>query len=124
LNRLTRAYMPLLPEQKLLLLFSFSKLKKIAFLVLLFERMDSELRSYFIATGRDLSVIERARERFWRLLSSDEAFVSWNELREAILDLLPDSEDDGSEAAASLGMRGSLPPTSQDLSKTDKIAMS
>jgi hypothetical protein len=116
--------MPLLPEQKLLLLFSFWKLKKIAFLVLLFERMDSELRSYFIATGRDLSVIERARERFWRLLSSDEAFVSWNELREAILDLLPDSEDDGSEAAASLGMRGSLPPTSQDLSKTDKIAMS
>jgi hypothetical protein len=89
----------LLPEQKMLLLLSLSKLKKIAFLILLFERMEPELRSYFIATGRDVSVIQQARESFWRLLSGDEAFVSWNELRETILDLLPDSEDDGSEAA-------------------------
>jgi uncharacterized protein YjaG (DUF416 family) len=89
----------LLSQQKKSLLVSFSKAKKIAFLVLLFERMLPELRSYFLATDRDLSVIQRAREEFWRLLSSDGAFVSWNELRETILDLLPDSEDDGSEAA-------------------------
>jgi hypothetical protein len=58
-----------------------------------------ELQSYFLATSRDVSVVKRARERFWRLLSGDQAFASWNELRETILDLLPDSEDDGSEAA-------------------------
>jgi hypothetical protein len=89
----------LLSQQRKSLLLSFSNTKKLAFLILLFDRMLPELRSYFLATSRDLSVIQRARERFWRLLSGDETFVSWNELRETILDLLPDSEDDGSEAA-------------------------
>ena len=89
----------LLSEQKKSLLLSFSKTKKLAFLMLLLDRMLPELRSYFLATGRDFSVIQRARERFWRLLSGDETLVCWNELRETILDLLPDSEDDGSEAA-------------------------
>jgi hypothetical protein len=89
----------LLSQQDKSLLLSLSKTKKLAFLVLLFDRMLPELRSYFIATGRDLSVIQQARARFWRLLSGDEEFVSWNEMRETILDLLPDSEDDGSEAA-------------------------
>jgi hypothetical protein len=89
----------LLSQQKKSLLLSFSNMKKLAFLILLFERMLPELRWYFLVTSRDLSVIQRARERFWRLRSGDETFVSWNELRETILDLLPDSEDDGSEAA-------------------------
>jgi hypothetical protein len=100
----------LLPEQKQSLLLSFSRLKKIAFLVLLFDRMAPE---YFLATGRDLSVIQQARERFWRLLSGDEALASWNELRETILNLLPDSEDDGSRLPTSLGMPDSSLPTSR-----------
>jgi hypothetical protein len=85
-------------EQRSLLL-SLSTMKKLAFLILLFDRMLPELHSYFLASGRDFSVIQQARERFWRLLSGDETFASWSELRETILDLLPDSEDDGSAAA-------------------------
>jgi len=113
----------LLPEQKQSVLLSLSRMKKIAFLVLLFERMRPELRSYFLATGRDLSVIQRAQDTFWRLLCGDEAFVSWSELTEEILDLLPDSEDDGSEAASfSPGMLDSLPPKSRDWLTTDGTA--
>jgi hypothetical protein len=79
-------------EQRSLLL-SLSTMKKLAFPILLFDRMLPEIHSYFLASGRDFSIIQQARERFWRLLSS------WSELRETILDLLPDSEDDGSAAA-------------------------
>ena len=89
----------LLNAERQSLLLSFSTMKKLAFLILLFDRMLPELRSYFLASGRDFSVIQQARERFWRLLSGDETFASWSELRETILDLLPDSEDDGSSAA-------------------------
>jgi uncharacterized protein YjaG (DUF416 family) len=92
--------MPELPrEQRKTLLLSFSKMKKLAFLTLLFDRMLPELHTYFLASGRDFSVIQQARERFWRLLSGDETFASWGELRENILDLLPDMDDDGSLAA-------------------------
>jgi hypothetical protein len=55
-----------------------------------------ELRSYFLASGRDFTVIQTANERFSRMLSGDEKFVSWNGLRENILDTLPDMDDDGS----------------------------
>jgi hypothetical protein len=89
----------LLNAERKSLLLSFSTIKKLAFLILLFDRMLPELRSYFLASGRDFSIIQQARERFWRLLSGDETFASWSELRETILDLLPDSEDDGSSEA-------------------------
>lgn len=89
----------LLSAQRKSFLLSFSRMKKLAFLILLFDRMLPELHSYFIASGRDFSVIQQARERFWQLLSGDETFASWGELRENILDLLPDMDDDGSLAA-------------------------
>jgi uncharacterized protein YjaG (DUF416 family) len=89
----------LLSAKRKSLLLSFSTMKKLVFLILLYERMLPELRSYFLASGRDFIVIQTASERFWQLLSSEQTFVSWNELREKILDSLPDSEDDGSLAA-------------------------
>jgi uncharacterized protein YjaG (DUF416 family) len=88
----------LLSARRKSLLLSFSTMKKLAFVILLYERMLPELRSYFLASGRDFTVIQAASERFWQLLSGDETFASWNELREKILDSLPDSEVDGSLA--------------------------
>jgi uncharacterized protein YjaG (DUF416 family) len=85
-------------EQKSLLL-SFPRIKKLAFLILVCERMLPELRSYLHSSGRDFVLIEAARKKFWQLLSGDETSVSWDELTEKLLDLLPDSEDDGSLAA-------------------------
>jgi hypothetical protein len=61
--------------------------------------MQPELRSYFLASGRDLLPFRAATERFWQLLSGDQGFHSWEELRETLFDSLPDSEDDGSLAA-------------------------
>jgi uncharacterized protein YjaG (DUF416 family) len=89
----------LLSAKRKSLLLSFSTMKKLAFLILLYERMLPELRSYFLASGRDFVMIQAANGRFWQLLAGDETFASWNELREKILDSLPDSEDDGSLAA-------------------------
>jgi uncharacterized protein YjaG (DUF416 family) len=89
----------LLTNERKSLLLSFSRIKRLAFLILLYERMLPELRSYFHSSGRDFIVIEAARKKFWQLLSGDETSVSWDELREKLLDLLPDSEDDGSLAA-------------------------
>jgi uncharacterized protein YjaG (DUF416 family) len=86
----------LLSAKRKWLLLSFSTIKKLTFLILLYERMLPELRSYFLASGRDFIAIEAARERFWQLLSGDETFASWAKLREKILDSLPDMDDDGS----------------------------
>jgi uncharacterized protein YjaG (DUF416 family) len=89
----------LLTNERKSLLLSFSRIKKLAFLVLLYERMVPELRSYLRSSGQDFTLIEAARKKFWQLLSDDGTSVSWDELREKLLDLLPDSEDDGSLAA-------------------------
>jgi hypothetical protein len=86
----------LLSGERKSLLLAFSRTKKLAFLILLFDRMLPELCSYFLASRRDFSVIQKARERFWRCLSGDETSASWGELRETILDTLPDMDDDGS----------------------------
>jgi uncharacterized protein YjaG (DUF416 family) len=89
----------LLTDERKSLLLSFSRTKKLSFLVLLCERMMPELHSYFLSSGRNFVPFQAARKRFWQLLSSDETFASWDELREQLLDLLPDSEDDASLAA-------------------------
>jgi hypothetical protein len=90
----------LLGAERKSLLLSFSKMKKLDFLILLFDRMLPELRSYFLASARDLGVIEKARANFWRLLSDDQISNSWEALREEILNALPDSEHLGTVASA------------------------
>ena len=47
----------LLSAKRKSLLLSFSTMKKLVFLILLYERMLPELRSYFLASGRDFIVI-------------------------------------------------------------------
>jgi uncharacterized protein YjaG (DUF416 family) len=89
----------LLTDERKSLLLSFSRTKKLSFLILLCERMSPELHSYFLSSGRHFVIFQAARKKFWQLLSGDETFTSWDELREQLLDLLPDSEDDGSLAA-------------------------
>jgi uncharacterized protein YjaG (DUF416 family) len=89
----------LLREEKKSLLLSLSRTKKLAFLVLLYERMLPELFSYFLASERDFSLMQRASKTFWQFSSSNETSASWSELRETILDALPDMDDDGSLAA-------------------------
>ena len=52
----------LLSAKRKSLLLSFSTMKKLVFLILLYERMLPELRSYFLASGRDFIVIQTASE--------------------------------------------------------------
>jgi uncharacterized protein YjaG (DUF416 family) len=89
----------LLTDKHKSLLLSFAKTKKLSFVILLCDRMMPELNSYFLSSGRNLVLFQSASKRFWQLLSGDETFASWDELKEQLLDLLPDSEDDGSLAA-------------------------
>src|SRR5213079_39635 len=76
----------LISEETIARLLSLSANKKVAFMLLLYERMAPELRAL-------------AREEFWRSLTGD-SFVSWSQLREDILGAAPDSEVFGSLAAS------------------------
>ena len=77
------------------LLLAFPSKKKLAFLVLLYERMIPELRSFCLAESRDFSIFQRAREDFWASLADGNWSTSWAQLTQDILDATPDSEDYG-----------------------------
>ncbi|MGC2781332.1 MAG: DUF416 family protein, partial [Bradyrhizobium sp.] len=81
-------------------LLSFVAGKKVAFLVLLYERMIPELRSFCIAEGRDFSIFQKAREEYWQSLMDSSRSISWAQLREDILNATPDSEDFGSQESS------------------------
>jgi hypothetical protein len=76
-------------------LTSFAAGKKLAFLLLLYERMIPALFTFYLAEGLDLSVFQEAREEFWRALIQDQR-ISWARLRDDILNATFDSEDFGS----------------------------
>jgi uncharacterized protein YjaG (DUF416 family) len=90
----------LMSEENIARLLSLSAKKKLAFAVLLYERMIPELRSFCIDESFDFSHFQTAREEFWRSLMDGESSVSWAQLREGILNATPDSEDFGSLAAS------------------------
>jgi uncharacterized protein YjaG (DUF416 family) len=78
-------------------LLSFSAGKKVAFLMLLYERMVPELHSFCLAEGRDFSHFQKACEEYWRSLTDSSRSISWAQLREDILSATPNSEDFGSQ---------------------------
>jgi uncharacterized protein YjaG (DUF416 family) len=81
-------------------LLSFSTGRKVAFLVLLYEKMIPELRSFCLTESRDFSIFQNAREEYWRSLMDSSRSISWTQLREDILNATPDSEDFGSQEAS------------------------
>jgi hypothetical protein len=89
----------LINEESKAHLLALSRLKRLAFLILLSNRMKPELRSYFLIRGCDFIPFQIADDRFWLFLSGDQEFHSWDELQHTLLDTLPDSEDDGSLAS-------------------------
>jgi uncharacterized protein YjaG (DUF416 family) len=99
-NRGGQKMLKLMSEETMAKLLSFSTRKKVAFAMLLYERMIPELHSFSVAERRDFSCFERAREEFWRSLMDDKSSINWTKLREDILDATPDSEDYGSLEAS------------------------
>lgn len=89
-----------MPEETIARLQSLTAKKKLAFAVLLYERMIPELRIFTDAEGLDFSCFQKARDEFWRWLKGNESPVAWVQLREDILNATPDSEDFGSLAAS------------------------
>jgi uncharacterized protein YjaG (DUF416 family) len=94
-------------EETLARLQSLTTKKKLAFAVLLYERMIPELRSFTAAKCLDFSCFQRARDEFWLSLKDNASAVSWAELREDILNASPDSES-FSCLAASFGLNAAL----------------
>jgi uncharacterized protein YjaG (DUF416 family) len=92
--------MKLMSKETTAKLLSFSTGKKVAFLVLLYEKMISELRSFCVTESRDFSIFQEAREEYWRSLMDSSPSISWTKLREDILNATPDSEDFGSQEAS------------------------
>jgi len=90
----------LISKEAALRLISFPAGKKLAFLLLLYERMVPALYSFRHAEGLDVSVFQEARERFWRAPIEGAPRDSWEKLREDILNATPDSEDFGSLEAS------------------------
>lgn len=90
----------LMPKETTVRLMSFPAGKKIAFLVLLYERMIPALCSSCLVEGLDFSIFQKAREEFWRSLTDGAWPIDWTQLREDILNATPDSEDFGSEEAS------------------------
>lgn len=88
--------MKLIANEAATKLLSFSAGKKAAFLILLYERMVPELRSFCLAEDRDFFIFEKARQEYWRSLLDGSRPISWAQLREDILDATPDTEDFGS----------------------------
>ena len=90
----------LISKEKVQRLMSFPTGKKVAFLLLLYERMLPALLSFRTAEGLDLSIFQEAREKFWRALIQGSRPISWVRLRDDIHDAIPDSEDFGSLEAS------------------------
>ena len=86
----------LLSAKRKSLLLSFSTMKKLAFLILLYDRMLPELRSYFLASGRDFVRHSDGAQRGSGDCCLGDANVRFLERAEGeqLLDSLPDSEDD------------------------------
>jgi hypothetical protein len=81
-------------------LMSFPPAKRLALLLLLYERMIPALFSFRLTEGLDVSVFQEAGEKFWRSLTEGARPVSWGVLRDDILSATPDSEDFGSLEAS------------------------
>jgi hypothetical protein len=96
----------LLSKQAALRLMSFPVAKKVAFLLLLYERM-RPATYFYLAEGLAFSVFEEAREKFWRSLIQGAPPLSWVRLRDDIHDAIPDGEDFGS-LEASFAMNAAL----------------
>ena len=90
----------LISKETALSLMSFPVGKKVAFLLLLYERMMPALISFRRAERLDLSVFLEARAKFWHSLIQGASTASWARLRDDILNSIPDSEDFGSQAAS------------------------
>jgi uncharacterized protein YjaG (DUF416 family) len=75
-------------------------MKKLVFLILLYERMIPELRDFCFSEGRDFSIFQKAREQFWQTVRGSESTSHWKELREDILDAAPNTEDYGTLAGS------------------------
>jgi hypothetical protein len=88
----------LLPEKQITCLLSLPPKKKAAFMLLLYQRMVPELRSFASSQHRNFSRFQEASERFWRSLIDDSVYP-WLDLREKLLNELPDSEQLGSHEA-------------------------
>jgi hypothetical protein len=88
----------LLPAKQMTCLLSLVSGKKAAFMLLLYQRMVPELRSFASAHRRDFSCFQEASERFWSSMI-DDSVQSWLDLRERLLNELPDSEQFGSHEA-------------------------
>jgi len=92
--------MKLMSKETTAKLLSFSTGKKVAFLVILYEKMIHELQSFCATERRDFSIFQKAREEYWRSLMDSSPSISWTKLREDILNATPDSEDFGSQEAS------------------------
>src|ERR1700753_3477452 len=92
--------MKLMSKETAANLMSFLAGKKVAFLVLLFERMIPDLRAFCLAEGRDFSIFQKSRDECWRSLMDSSRPISWGWLQEDILGAIPDSEDFGSQQAS------------------------
>jgi hypothetical protein len=88
----------LISKETALRLMSFPVGKKVAFLLLLYERM-RPATYFYLAEGLAFSVFQEAREKFWGSLVQGAPPISWAQLRDDILDATPDTEDSGSKEA-------------------------
>lgn len=85
----------LMSEETRAHLLAFPTKKKLAFLVLLYERMIPELRSFCIAERRDFSIFQEAHNEFWKSFADGKSSISWPQLRRDIIDATPNTEDFG-----------------------------
>ena len=88
----------LLPARQMTCLLSLAFGKKAAFMLLVYQRMVPELRSFVSAHRRDFSCFQEASVRFWSSLT-DDSVHPWLDLRARLLNELPDSEQFGSHDA-------------------------
>jgi len=94
-------------EQTVAHLLGLSEEKKLAFLILLYERMIPELQSFCLAEKRDFSIFQKAHEKFIRTLIHRDQSGAWLQLREEIYDATPDMDDFGT-LAGSFAMNAAL----------------
>ena len=81
-------------------LLGLPKLKKVAFLTMLYGRLAPELRLFCSMEGIGVARFEDAYEQFWQFLANPQMSVAWDELGERILQVAPDSETYGTALGA------------------------
>src|SRR5258707_15741490 len=94
-NIMVTGMLELMSEETRVTLLSFSIRKKLTFLMLLYERMIPELRSFCLAESHDFSIFQKAHNEFWRYLAEGESPISWAQLTQDILDATPSTVDFG-----------------------------